>query len=407
MLFQVSKDFSALSAPYLFKVLKASKVDLRFKCSVAPSRFALFRTLDLDSHQSGDVLPFLPRLTGVHKLIASHRVFESLWGHGAVTFDEDCLGSPMAEYAASGLKRLSPQIQEVEYRAADFVLLLPFARIMAHSLQSLLLTLESHSSVRLTSIASILSTTSCLQSLSLICGRPYAANGNFDLSGVTASMSPVPPLQDLSLKVHSLESSHIAFAAAFSGTLVTLSLDAAAQLDAGVPARPQPQFTTEIFPLLTSLSLAGNDDLTYETFGSIGLVHVPNVTKVQLNIRDGVWSANDSPLASFVTFPQLDAVKVMQCSALPDEIQEYINNVCDEHGLTLLTDADDSGISSLASFNPPDLTQVDKLKRTLSHLLQKVDEADETGESMALSRIETALRPLEVERIAAEVWRHG
>jgi hypothetical protein len=429
MLFQVDRQFCLLTAPFLFKVrlpsllhltasftvfsqvLKSSKIDLRFKCCVAPARLNLFKILELDG-RSTDILPYLPCLQRVEKLVLFKTGLE-IFGYRPITpFANATLGGAAgstmpATYAAIGLRALK-NISTISSQCVDTDSLSPFIQNSSASLRTLELNVSQPVSPY--SLGRGLSQATNLESLSLISTNDSLYDRVFDLSSVQHSLTSTPSLQSLTITAHFLHSSHFPFAALFSSTLLQLELNATYAFgdEDGLLSQPQPG--TNVFPLVTTLSITGHDDLLFDTIASIDAnKHFPSLAHLELKLLGVIeWYPDESPLSPFRSALHLETLKIPNFAELPAFPRRDIKAFCSELGVVL-----EQGPTGPDAFpSTPDAiwragsstSNANGIRKTLEYIGKEIEKAQEQEDNAMLRRIQGFLKVLEVERVAGEVW---
>ncbi|GAA6004283.1 hypothetical protein JCM10207_000649 [Rhodosporidiobolus poonsookiae] len=429
--FGVSKEFSKLAAPFIFKVLKVSKIDLRFKCDVARSRLPLFQELHLDGgdqNKLSDLLTFLPDLPAIHTHVVHSAASESLWQEGPrarrrnAPLDPSRAIPPMAQYAARRLPCLR-RVRELITNHVDARHILPLIEPSSASLTSLTMTTSSHTYGQVFKLGEALSAAHSLAVLKVTVIDSYGHfNPPFDLSGTTSSLSLTPPLRELDLTLPFLHSSHLSFAARFSSTLKTLRLGSEKYSCLEDPQSfPQPLFTAETFPAVTSFTFAANIELSLQTIASIGPAHFPSLKELELDVCVEDWASPSSPLRTFASFSTLAHLRILDFEELSDEAQNDITAFCTANSLTLdgslpfpLAPASPASPASVASdesdgksvvlaLAPPD-NSISSLHATLKYLASAADQAAAEGDEATLTRLRETLHPMELDRMAKELW---
>ncbi|GAA6032843.1 hypothetical protein JCM8097_000824 [Rhodosporidiobolus ruineniae] len=318
-LFRVSKEFNTHAAPYLFRVLKASKFDLRLKCADPTLRHLLFRELNLDSAELGkltDIIAILPQLVGVKKLVISDKALRQLWGGEDVTFDELSLTALTAQYSAAMFKRLC-HLEEISTTDVSLQKLSPFVVNSASTLRILRLIVPVHA-IQWFSLGEILSSSTALQELNIDFKGDRTSSLSPDLALLRPYLSTTPPLRTLFLSSDFLNSSCFDFCTSFSSTLEHLSLTTTGGFGRGIYSGPQ--LTTHTFPHVTHFAL---EDYSYtlRTLQSIRPSHFPSLAKLTFSVVDlEDWEETPFPLralnlSSFPTLTTLSSLAALPPSA--------------------------------------------------------------------------------------------
>ncbi|GAA5850270.1 hypothetical protein JCM8547_001072 [Rhodosporidiobolus lusitaniae] len=268
-LFRVSRTWSMLAAPHLFRSLKVLKVDLRFKFLIAQSRLRFFYELEFDctSEQTVRVLPFLHGMSG---------------------------NKDAAAFTATGLRHLNA-IEELSVTFSPLKTILSTVEASSSSLRRLTFTLAIRGGTR--HLADMLSTTKHLEHLTLICSGDYLVDW-FTLTDVIRQTSPAPPLLHLTLQPQFLHSSHLEFAQLFSHTLRHFSLVSSyVDFGDGWAGFPPPLFANEVFPLVTTFTFGADEDIAGDTLSSVKPVNFPSLRILKIKMRHiKEWTPDDSPL---------------------------------------------------------------------------------------------------------------
>ncbi|GAA5887591.1 hypothetical protein JCM6882_001463 [Rhodosporidiobolus microsporus] len=416
-LFRVSKEFSTLAAPHIFKVLKASKVDLRFQYSVAKLRLPLFSELDLDD--SGEaVLPILAQLSGLKTLKLKEDVLDAWWGGEIPSLDFSAHASASGQFAAMSFASLT-KISELwvkKSNASQYMQLLPAFSQVLRVLR--VCSSDYYGFPADVNLSAVLSSLNNLEELHLHQKRKYAESSIVNLDVVTQALTAIPPLRRLSLTFSLLHSSHLTFAEKFSSTLEVLSLDSTAERAPRNTNNPfvQPVFTTEVFPSLLTFIFVGYHAVSAATLASFQPRHAPALERLGLILHDvPTWSDDASPLANFRGFPHLTSLMTANVDPLPVPALEAIAKFCRDNDLELgnaydeavpirkpseAADKADKTDESSSSESPV----YKRLIRTLDYLEATAKKAQERDDLAKLNRLTEALKGLELQRQAEEAW---
>ncbi|BGP12704.1 hypothetical protein JCM10213v2_000621 [Rhodosporidiobolus nylandii] len=362
--------FSALAAPYMFKVLKASKADVAFKCAISLVRLEFFIELVIDTTDISkllDILGYIPRMPKLKKVVLNRQTIERLYDYGPVSFKRDNYWEPKTLYAVEAFRGLK-KIEELASR-------------------------NYQGPSALDALGPSLSSVTKLERLELIC--TYASlHAPFDLSSLKADLFFPPHLRHLRISAAFLHSSHISFAHVFSRTLETLSFDSTYSLEVT-------SFTQASF---RGLDFRASNDLLFGTLAGIKPLTFPSLTSLSLCLSGVLdWEGDDSPLDSFTTFLQLRELSIPNYSILSSNDKEAIAAFCEERGLLL------SAPAFYAQRRVDEVyerdTAAEGLRTTLKYVEGEVDKAEGEGNSTVLARLKSALRSFEKERVAEELWR--
>ncbi|GAA5887728.1 hypothetical protein JCM6882_001512 [Rhodosporidiobolus microsporus] len=411
-LFRVNKEFSRLAAPCLFRVLKASKADIHFKCAIAPYRLAHFRELHLDTQEGAklqDVLGALPRLVHLRVLVVSTRNLEALWDYGRISFDTASLNGTLPQYAASTFRHLDNKLEEIRTQDVKMTALRPFTTHFASCLRTLNLQFAVHTSARFEGLAGVVSSCTQLQTLRLDYLSQRHSSYVFDLSNATSACTFAPPLRRLEIVAGQLHTSMIPFAALFSATLESLSL-AATTKTYPTSISPPPHLTSETFPRVEQFSLSGLDTVVRATWRSIEPRHFPSLATLELDLTNCPWlSPTNAPLSTFSSFTSLRTLRIPNLSLLPMAASQEIGRFADANGLALsswtTTSASRPPTSLQVPRTPPALQLGSEVRTTLAFLAERVQQAEQCGSQAALLRYKDTLKSIEVERVVEELWR--
>ncbi|GAA6032809.1 hypothetical protein JCM8097_000805 [Rhodosporidiobolus ruineniae] len=419
-LFQVSKEFSALAAPHHFEVLRASKIDLRFECAVAPRRIHVFDELHLDARRapiSFDLLPYLPQLRDVRKLVVGKYALQTLWCSTVVTFETLPHQTAEAQYAIAGFRWLRSleeiEVPSVKAHYINLSSLLPFAQLNKDTLRSLILTFSDASyPTALAGLAGLLNAALNLSLLKISCTAQVYGGAPFDLSAVKNELTAAPPLTELYLCPVFLNTSLFAFASSFSATLEQLTLHGRATT--APLTYVQPRFTVEHFPRVTTLSIRGYANLVCTTLASVTSSIFPSLTTLNVNLDQcTTWRRTDGggPLSSFQTFPSLKTLSIDKSTKYSSTKLATVREICAQAGWDLAgaPSSSPSSSSSSPSSTPPlplrsqTNRQADKIRATLAYAEQAVTKAEGGADSAGLERIRAVLQPLEAEKETREL----
>ncbi|GAA6032798.1 hypothetical protein JCM8097_000794 [Rhodosporidiobolus ruineniae] len=419
-LFRTSREFSAIAAPHLFQVLKTSKVNLCFKCTVGLRRLHLFHVLHLDSAHSeyaADIFPYLPQLVKVRKLIVAKHSLDILWDYSTVTLACRVHDSPTAQYASAAFRCLRnlAEIDALSIRTTyiSFRSLIPFVQNNQHSLRRLHLTVSDIVSFS-GGLAELLAAAPALNDLELTSTGDLYDNRPLDLGPVQRSLTAIPPLTKLSLSVRFFHSSHVVFASYIAGSLVHLVLQATSTDSEYSAVFQQPKFTSQRLHNLTHLTLSGEDALVCQTLASLKPRHLPKLESLELDLQNvGEWSCEAGPLSTFESFPSLSSITIRDFDSLNDDDVAAVKHSCSENGWQLegiKREVELDGSSPVEAFVDTYLwptPKADKIRTTLDYVQRELEKAEEGANSARLERLRTVLAPLEMERQASEAWRRA
>ncbi|GAA6032811.1 hypothetical protein JCM8097_000807 [Rhodosporidiobolus ruineniae] len=395
-------------------VLSYSIVDLRFKCAVALRRFHLFRELHVDyllGNGTTDLLPYLPHLHNVRKLVASQYALYESWDEDSVTLDWNPQQAPAVQYAAASFRRLRTLV-ELEAKALDREYdgpraFLPFVQNNYSTLRRLVLSFTEPSAVDL-GLVDILAAASGLEDLSISSEDDIFEGDPFDLSTVQRDLKTVPPLKRLTISSLFLHASHLALPCVFSDTLEHFSLTCDA-VDEGFVGLQQPVFSTESLPHLTHFAMSGDICLLHSTLFSLHPSHFPGLTHLELDLYDiDDWVEDDEkPLKHFEPFPHLERVTLKRLDMHDDETVATLRRVAERNNWIFVAIGDSASSPYVAPLDVP-YSYVGGLasgiRTTLEHVRREVDEAEREGDRAKLRQLEAKLAPLEAERVADAAW---
>ncbi|GAA6032810.1 hypothetical protein JCM8097_000806 [Rhodosporidiobolus ruineniae] len=423
-LFQVSKKLSSLAAPHVYLVLKTSKVDLRFKCLVAPTRLAFFEELHLDSGQNDSsvaLLPYLPHLSAIRKLVVTKYALDHLWAKSYVTLDWQWHSPPSAQLAASAFSCLRNlvEIEAADIRTGNVSLLslAPFARNNSETLR--ILDLSFDYAGPLVGLGDVLRAAPNLTDLTLTCTGDLLTGSPFNPGSPPLSWyggSP-PPLQNLSITAEYTHSSQMQFAGLFRRTLERLSLKSQAdeQLFFGLNDKSDTEVhLIQAFERLSTLALSGDFSLTRDVSKMVEPEWFPSLRNLELDIHHvPSWSSANSPLTSFQSFPELvnvlikgvapsDKEAVFEISALAEANDWDLRFLpLESSGRAIHSSSSDSSSDSESSTTPRAPPDIDGMRKTLEFAMSELEGNED---STQLRRFEAILGPLEAYRLAKEAW---
>ncbi|GAA5887621.1 hypothetical protein JCM6882_001473 [Rhodosporidiobolus microsporus] len=420
-LFQVSKEFSTLAAPHLFKVLKVSAVDFRFQYSIAKTRLPLFSELDFDSGgrtSAMQILPYISRMTGVKVLKLKEVLLRGYWESDVPSVDFSRHKSTSAQFAAMSFASLT-RITELwveDLSTSRYSRLLPPFRQNLRILR--VLYTDYHRSLSDGTFGAVLSSMPNLEELCIHQAHVYTVAQTTDLSPVTQALTMIPHLRRLFLTFTFLHSSHLTFAKTFSSTLERLGLNSNSDLKSYPHRTPfvQPRFTTEVFPVLTSFVFKGEHAASGGTLASLKPRNTPALKRLELRLRDvPTWSGDASPLANFTPFPHLASLKLVNFDLLPVPALKAIAKFCRNNDIELRNSSDEAvpirkpsetadKADKTDESSPSESPVCKRLIRTLDYLEATAKKAQERDDLATLNRLTEALKGLELQRQAEEAW---
>ncbi|GAA6032870.1 hypothetical protein JCM8097_000838 [Rhodosporidiobolus ruineniae] len=409
--FRVSKEFSTLAAPYLFRVLKASKFDLRLKCADPTLRHLLFRELNLDSAELGkltDIVAILPQLVGVNKLAISDKALRKLWGRETVTLNELSLAVLTAQYSAAMFKRLS-KLEEIVTADVTPPKLLPFVLNSGATLRILDLVFDV-TGLDVQSLALVLSPIS-LDKLDIKFTGDHGPSMSLDLARLQPYLSTPPPVKTLVFSSGFFHASLFDFCATFSSTLETLSVSSTSLGPLETGTYSAPRLASQLFPHVKDFSLS---DYSYslDTLQSIRPQHFPALVKLTFDVLDEEeWTVVDYPLSSLnlPAFSQLTTLSIPDYDGLPADVMDAIDEFCDSNNLRL-----EQRVSATTAAGTPPAEELGyvsstarSLRTTLAYVHAEVDRAEAANDAATLNRLRAALERLEMERVASAAWERA
>ncbi|GAA6032818.1 hypothetical protein JCM8097_000811 [Rhodosporidiobolus ruineniae] len=360
------------------QVLRASKIDIRFKCTVALRRLPLFRVLHIEGgHASASafVLFYLPLLAGVEKLVVSQHALEGFWEFTPGTLDWHPEQAVEAQQATTAFRCIR-SLREIE----------GFSVPSEHAHLESLLPLEAH---------------------------VYRGNrAAFDLAEVQQSLTTVPPLSHLVIRTELPHASHLTFANSFSMSLLHLHLSYGPGFDGLVMNVQQPLFTSEHrFPLLTELSFSGNAYLSLDTIASSSHRCFPKLDTMNLDLRSLDDFAKPNILRSVKDFLQSVRINIKRADTYDQDLVYELARSSDEMAWDLVFLPRDDFMDPPPSPRPPDSPtldgQAELLRTTLRYALQQVDEAEDKGDWARFDSLRSTLEEIEFERLANEAWERA
>ncbi|GAA5849591.1 hypothetical protein JCM8547_000506 [Rhodosporidiobolus lusitaniae] len=289
-LFCVSKEWSKLAAPLRFRTLKASKSDKSFLMYVAFQRAAHFTRLELDTDDYGDLGAALSSIARAQRL-------ERVDLHGVAVCACAWDVSPGAStksyalnyHAENAFRRFATSVPELRL----FDVPAPFATLHLSrwrvALRRLHLTFCCQADTPPLSTAKLAHALCKLSNLVELCittteDEDVEGQNRPDCSTLTAGLSKPehpPPVQHLSISSSLVVESAPSLSATFSNTLETLSLVASSD-----HADQSATFDTQVFPLVTSLRVAGWR--IYDTACSVTKARFPALQHLEIESRDAV-----------------------------------------------------------------------------------------------------------------------
>ncbi|GAA5972312.1 hypothetical protein JCM11641_002402 [Rhodosporidiobolus odoratus] len=403
-LFRVSKQYSALAAPHLFQKLKTSAMDVHFKCTIAKSRLPLFAELRVDTTGQAspvDIIALLPSLRSLRSLDLNYAVLQNLFG-GPFTLDPP-QSAGLAHYAASAFKSL--RIVKLRHFECDFVHTAELIELWSNSLRTVKLRTIDFAGLARLGVA--LSRARGLKDLCLNVDSGEEEPNGFDISPLQLTTG-IPP-RKLKLKGCLLHISNLSFAHTFSASLTSLNLDLTCPDDNDIVPFAQPVFTVEVFPHVVTLVLKAECYILFkDTFASIRATHFPGLISLTLTFPDlADWTSDSSPLVvfPFPSFPALEHLVIKGLSRHGSPTVDYVQRFCRDRDLCLggdaLLDSSSATLDAAADGGVPSST-VASLHSTLQHAASEIETAQARGDGEALAHWRKLLKPLEVERVAAE-----
>ncbi|GAA5916798.1 hypothetical protein JCM6882_004171 [Rhodosporidiobolus microsporus] len=402
-LFEVSKQFSELAAPFPFQALKASKLDITFKCLVR-RRLDLFKELHLDTHDLNkliDVVSVLPNLIDLRSLHMGFYAIRKLWLSSKVTMEPLIASGSTAQYAAAAFSSLT-SVTELHCES-----------IMVSSIESFLSAYQTLTVLNVrfnrTLVADdddvlldALALAPNLRRLVVLVEGDYAPWPLFDIWPVNATRRA--PVRELSITIPLLHHNLFDFAASFSATLEQLSFSTTYPPPSSMP--PSPIFTNQVFLHVKRFFLSGYEMVVNGALASLTPKVFPSLTQIDLDLFCvDTWEGPASPLMRFSSFPLLSTVRIPKLRNNSPDSVSFIERFCAENGLTLETDSP----SLASSFCPPASgnsipRRAEDIRTTLAHLEDKVDKAEKDGDVYRLDQIMTTLATVEQERVTEKVW---
>ncbi|GAA6032799.1 hypothetical protein JCM8097_000795 [Rhodosporidiobolus ruineniae] len=378
--FLVSKEFSSLAAGELFKVLRASKVNSRFMDIVVHRCLPLFLELRLDSAYgpiAAELLPLLPRLRSVRRLVVQKEGLGTFWLASPTAFQLQPPEAARVQQVATGFERLPAlvdiQLHVVAAHQPVAQSLITFVR-NKDALRCLSLTFGDGEFSRGASyLVELVQAASSLRNLTLDFRRGSLTKSlPFDLNAVRRDLSTVPPLTRLAFSSHDLHPAFFSFATAFSATLKELRLAAKLSQDFPTVAPEPPLFREEHFPFVVRLSILGDTRLVSPTLASIRPSHFPSLASLEISLNKSTnWTGGAAPLDAFGAFPGLVSLDVADGSKCSTSTLDAICNFCWDKG-------------------------------TLDYVQWELLAAKATGDFARIERLAAGLRPFEAERRAKE-----
>jgi hypothetical protein len=383
---------------------------------VQESRLRHFRELkfgaDSPSFTVSDILALLPRLSHVNKVSLGPNTLARLWG-GPVSMDASSPSTDQAGYAVAAFDKLRSLI-ELHTEDVDLSTLLPLFRNNSSTLRTLRCTVNDPPELNVVALAQVLSATTHLDDLRLFSFDDDESEEPFDLSLPQQTMAAVPPLRRLSISSLWSYASHVPFAHCFASTLTSLEL--VWTYDTQAPAIPA-ILTTETFPLVDTLSLSSSGAM--DLIASIKPRHFPRLTTLELRLAAfayGTRQVVEPLLRPFSSFNSLTTLHIPGFAFNNKPSQDAITSFCTDNSVALsprglndpilpLASASNSALSPRSPTYPSTLAVAENVKGLMEYLQDVVDRASKEGNEGELKRVQTVLKPIELEKEAAEVWR--
>ncbi|GJN94715.1 hypothetical protein Rhopal_007806-T1 [Rhodotorula paludigena] len=306
-LFMTCKKWSEVCAPFRFSVLKASATSsLTFRYQVAFTRLQHFTRLDLDEVDFETAQAFLPCLGHLPRI-------ESLVLDPAFVADLLCIvplsaviferrsnehdTHPIGYIAECALKNLLHRIKRLEVSLAFET---PLSTILERCSVLRALKINSCHPPFPVDLLDCLALVPSLTELEIV-GLPYNLHVTGDAS------APLPQLKRLTFHVSTPEHPCFALAERFSATLRYLSISADETYDIELSFTPD-----TVFPVLSEIKLAGDDDCLADAVDTIHLHRMPALRALTLELRGSMMaSANAFPLDALRTLcPPLRQVQL-------------------------------------------------------------------------------------------------
>ncbi|GAA5887726.1 hypothetical protein JCM6882_001511 [Rhodosporidiobolus microsporus] len=406
-LFQVSRLFSAPAAPYVFQVLSSTRMDVHFRCLIAATRLPLFTTLRIAGGDLTEPIVALPQLTNLKTLI-----FEDIFAADGYlgTPSQPSPHRPIAAYAATAFKKIRGLSTLIIHNVhlPFFAELFP---LWSGSLSKLDITYAFDYLDELEKLGPTVSAATQLEELRLSV-KYDDEDEQADISPLHQSITSFPPVQRLSLTSQFPHASHLSFAHSFSSTLLHLSLSATIDAEGEPFFFNYPRFTTEVFPHVATLSVAGEYNAVRQPLASMERRHFPSLDTLTLNLT---FVDNWRTALSFLEgFPGLATLALPNFSRFPPEERAVIRAVAAEHGVALHANVELGNFPQLAAptvnaaledtAEPTLASKCAAVQATLDFVGARLASARETGDEEFVKKATTALRELELERAAGEVW---
>ncbi|BGP47506.1 hypothetical protein JCM10450v2_003361 [Rhodotorula kratochvilovae] len=291
-LFEVSREWSALTAPYRFRVLKTSRVgDFVYRFRIAQHRAVLVEEIVCDEMPGAGFDTFLhtlPRMKQLRKLVIDEDFLDLAIGFSEPLDVTAAMPSSIPEEAVARLVEALQIVSSLDLRLVTRSRRLDILE-PAHNLRSLRLDFTT-SSPSADHLDAILTSIPAVTELSLV-SRRWSTNV---ASVVPHPSAPFPALHTLSFTAQSIRPSVFGLISQFSSTLKTLSLDISQPLrnQANVP-------DTAPFPVLTRLALSGRDEAYASLAGFFTPTRLPSLEILRLEI-DSILFSQHPPLSTLI-----------------------------------------------------------------------------------------------------------
>jgi hypothetical protein len=357
----------------------------------------------------------------VRKVTLGKGGVESLWGDRRMGRAQGRSSTDQAFYASAGLGSLN-RLVDITTHSVQLPTIMSLFRNNSSTLKTF--SFETLNLTHTDYLGEALSVSSSLEELRVTSIDDYGPDAPFDLSPAQRSTTSLPPLRSLSITSSFPDDSHLAFSHAFSATLTHLSLSWVC-----CPAPPDvpPSFSNESFPSVVSLSFGGTFEGVSRTLSTINPRHFPALQTVELELV-GVadWTAMNSPLRPLTAFSTLAHLRIGNLPALSSAATAAIRSFCSDNNLTLTggkendvraanaalidDDLSDDSPPSSRETTPPSSPPSGSpalgadIGKTIKFLQKKLEQLKKEDDQRELRKVQTMLRPAELERQAGEVW---
>ncbi|GAA5850950.1 hypothetical protein JCM5353_005647 [Sporobolomyces roseus] len=400
----------SLSAPHIFKTLKASRTNMEYRCYIAPQHHCHFQhaILDATKHEEAiNLVTSLASLPNLHELTLDADAANAVYGA-----DIFCRAPSLDRPLMNMLIRKGRDVRTLHLRNFDFSLDRPLHYIAKFpNLQSLSLV----GSLQTTSTVAVRLAKSISQLVDLKLDLGETARFPSEFLEVDCKW---PKLKKLSINSNGLEDATLDFISIFAPSLRQLSVTT--PHDDHVVIGTDGLVGGSLFPLLDTISVVGSSLVAWRIFGDSTKSTFPSLVKVRLSYIDGSergFGSEDEVLkkvfdTSTIHFLQYDPPD----QDIPLEHKDYLRGKANEMRFRLqLYDCPEEAFPTTQVLYEPAvcIRQARKglsycnreplreqVERVRNHLDDSIALAELTGNPVEYQRILNLARPLEFDRLA-------